>query len=129
MKFLKQRGQRIFSGTIQFEGLNDEGSPFGINRLEHRLTLIEIAYGSTNGIEALLQSAIETLPRFLAQIADVVRGNDGLDVGGEPPAPSVEIKTFVREVDLDGGGRRTRLALRKLSWLSEQHGRAVSTRT
>jgi len=28
-----------------------------------------------------------------------------------------------------GAGKRTRLATRKLSWLSEQHGRAVSSKT
>jgi len=43
---------------------------------------------------------------------------------------AARIDTLGAELEREsGGGRRTRLALRKLSWLSEQHGRALTSKT
>jgi hypothetical protein len=49
----------------------------------------------------LFDAAVETLPGLFAKVADVVRGDDGLDVGRQPAAPRVEIEIFIGAMDFN----------------------------
>src|SRR5438270_5393040 len=89
------------AGGIQLESPADKRPFCRIDRLGLPGSAVEIADRRRQGQDALLQPSVDALQGFLAEIADVVGGDDRLEVGGEPTAAIREIEPFVCEVQLD----------------------------
>ena len=99
--FLGQRFKVVPPGGIQLKGMPQQRTLHRIGFFWISFALIQIAKRRWPGIDSLFESAINTFFRFLAQIANEVGCNDGLNVGGKSPAARVEIQTFIGKMDFD----------------------------
>src|ERR1017187_2057510 len=79
----------------------DQRRRLGIGYLRLACADIEISQGGWPGQNALFQTPVEALLRFLPKVADEVGGNHCLDVGGQSAATGIEVQTFISEVDFD----------------------------
>src|SRR5262249_48950869 len=100
-QLLHQGVQVVPSGCIQFERFAHQVCPVGVEVLCFRLALVDIAERWRQGKEALLEATIEPFAGLLSKIANVVRGNHGLNVGRETAAPRAEVQTLVDELNLN----------------------------
>src|SRR5206468_8610498 len=86
---------------IQLESPADKRPFYRIDGLGLAGPAVQVAHRGRQGQDALLQAPVDSFERLLAEIPDVVGGDDRLKVGGEPSAPIREIESFVCEVQLD----------------------------
>src|ERR1039458_70310 len=78
---IRKRYEREFPRVIQLKGFLDERCHHRIGQLELRRSLVGIPDGSTEGIESLLQSPIDTLLGFFPKVSTVMRRDHCLDIG------------------------------------------------
>src|SRR6185369_15860607 len=64
---------------------------------------VEIAERRLERVDALLETAVETLERLLAQVADEVCRDDCLDIGSQPATSGVKVERLIDEMDGDAG--------------------------
>src|SRR3546814_236096 len=84
-------------------------------------TAIEVSERSPSRVEALAQSCLDTLEALFAEVADVVGGDHGLDVGRQAAATRPEVDAVVREVHIDAAVEQ----LAEVRPVSEVPGSAV----
>src|SRR3546814_1793720 len=75
--------------------------PQGIGHLRLAAAAIEVPERRTSRVEALAQPCLDTLEALFAEVADVVGGDHGLDVGRQAAATRPEVDAVVREVHVD----------------------------
>src|SRR6185436_14554416 len=95
-----ERVQVVSAGRVQLEGPAYQGTLHRIDGLGLPGSAIEVPDRRRQGQDALLQAAVDALQGLLAEIPDVVGGDDRLEVGGEPAAAIREVELLVREVEL-----------------------------
>src|SRR3546814_14627948 len=95
--------------------------PQGIGHLRLAAAAIEVPERRTSRVEALAQPCLDTLEALFAEVADVVGGDHGLDVGRQAAATRPEVDAVVREVHIDAAVEQ----LAEVRPVSEVPGSAV----
>ena len=101
IEFVSEGGNAPLPRGIQFKSLADERPFLGINRLCLRRSIVQISNRRSQRIKSLLQASVDALLGFLAEVADEIRGDHCLDVGGEPATSRMKVERFVGKVHFD----------------------------
>lgn len=96
-----ERLQGVPAGGVELERRANERPFLQIDGLRLSLAVVDVPERCSQGVEALLETAIEAFAGLFAKVADEVRRDHGLDVGGEPAAAGREVERLVAEVHLD----------------------------
>src|SRR5687767_2829779 len=99
MQLFHQSVETIPATSIEFESLTDKWGFQGIGFLGFSSTCIPITKGCWERIKPLLKPAVNTLARFLLQVPNEIRSNDGLNISRQSATAGIQIETFVRKKD------------------------------
>src|SRR4051794_30430955 len=99
MEFALEWSESDIARCIPFKSYPDQRCFDRIRNLRLSCADVQISDRSRHGIDALTQSAVDTLLSFAAQVANVIGRHNCLNVGGEPPAAGSEIQGFISEMD------------------------------
>lgn len=98
---LSQFSKGVVTSGIESEQLTYDWGCARVMHLDMPWSLVAIAERRWQRIQPLSQMANEALAHFLPKIANVVGGDHGLNVGGQPTATGVEAKVIVGKTHVD----------------------------
>src|SRR5947209_5007311 len=89
------------SGGVRFKQVTDQRGGFRVRLLGFATANIPVPKWGRHGQDALLETTVKSLLRLLAEIADEIGGDHGLNVGRQATAAGIEVQALVDEVDFD----------------------------
>jgi len=95
LEFVPQCMERVGARGIQLERPTHQMRLLGVRDLGLAAALVEIAERRPPRIETLLQPAVHALAHLALEVADIVGGDDRLNVGGQPPGVSLSPRRLV----------------------------------
>ena len=91
----------MLSAGIQLKEFAYERCAIRIRNLCFATTLVEIANWRSEWIQPLLQTTVDAFDGLLAKVANVVRCNDGLDIGRQTATTRMKVEALCRKVDIN----------------------------